>query len=38
MMLDYKKFELYGKTVFEKGVVKPPYSQPSIMQDDSCFL
>lgn len=38
MVIDYKKFELYGKTVFEKAVIKPPFSKPNIMQDEACFL
>jgi AraC-like DNA-binding protein len=38
MIIDYKKFELYGKTVFEKAVIKPPFSKPHIMQDEACFL
>lgn len=38
MIIDYKKFELYGKTVFEKAVIKPPFSKPNIMQDEACFL
>jgi AraC-like DNA-binding protein len=38
MIFDYKKFELYGKIVFEKAVIKPPFSKPNIMQDEACFL
>lgn len=38
MVIDYKKFELYGKTVFEKAVIKTPFSKPNIMQDEACFL
>lgn len=38
MVIDYKKFELYGKTVFEKAVIQPPFSKPNIMQDEACFL
>ena len=38
MILDYKKFELYGKTVFEKGEVKTPFNMPNILQDEACFL
>src|SRR3990170_6963026 len=38
MILEYKKFELYGKTVFEKAVIKPPFDKPNIMQDEACFL
>ncbi len=38
MVIDYTKFELYGKIVFEKAVIKPPFSKPNIMQDEACFL
>ena len=38
MVIDYKKFELYGKTIFEKAVIKSPFSKPNIMQDEACFL
>lgn len=38
MVIDYKKFELYGKIVFEKAVIRPPFSKPNIMQDEACFL
>ncbi|HMS66625.1 MAG TPA: AraC family transcriptional regulator [Saprospiraceae bacterium] len=38
MILDYKKFELYGKTVFEKAIIKTPFSKPNVMQDEACFL
>ncbi|MBI2273557.1 MAG: helix-turn-helix transcriptional regulator [Bacteroidetes bacterium] len=38
MVIDYKKFELYGKIVFEKAVIRPPFSKPNIMEDEACFL
>lgn len=38
MKIDYHKFELHGKVVFEKGRVKTPYQQPNILQDEACFL
>lgn len=38
MILEYRKFELYNKVVFEKAVIKPPFSKPNIMQDEACFL
>jgi len=38
MIIDHKTFDLYGKMVFEKAVIKPPFSIPNPMLDEACFL
>lgn len=38
MIVDHKTFDLYGKMVFEKAIIKAPFSMPNPMQDEACFL
>lgn len=38
MIIDYKGLELFGKLLFEKAVIKPPYSLPSQMANSACFI
>ena len=37
-MLDHKQFNLYGKKIFEKVIVKPPFRLTNQMPNDACFL
>jgi len=37
-MLDHKQFDLYGKKIFEKVIVKPPFRLTNQMPNDACFL
>lgn len=38
MILDYKKFDLYGKKIFEKIILKPPFRITDELQDEACFM
>lgn len=38
MILDYKVLELHGKPVVEKAILKPPFSLPTNMSNDACFV
>jgi len=38
MILEQKKYYLYGKKIFEKIVVVPPYKKPNPMPNEACFL
>ncbi len=38
MIVDHKTFDLYGKMVFEKAIIKAPFSVPNPMPDEACFL
>lgn len=38
MIIDHKTFDLYGKMVFEKAIIKAPLSVPNPMPDEACFL
>ena len=38
MIIDHKTFDLYGKMVFEKAIIKAPFSVPNPMPDEACFL
>ncbi|MDD2791668.1 MAG: AraC family transcriptional regulator [Sediminibacterium sp.] len=37
MILSHKKYELFGKLVFEKLVIKPPFQKSNIMPNEACF-
>ncbi len=38
MIIDHKTFDLYGKMVFEKAIIKAPFSVPNPMPNEACFL
>lgn len=38
MILDHRKIELFGKMLFEKAVIKPPFKKPNPMSNEACFL
>lgn len=38
MIIEHKTFDLYGKKVFVKAVIKPPLTMPNPMLDEACFL
>lgn len=38
MIIDYKRIDLFGKMLFEKAVIKPPFKKPNPMPDEACFL
>ncbi|MDP1676195.1 MAG: AraC family transcriptional regulator [Bacteroidota bacterium] len=38
MILQHKQFDLYGKKIFEKILLKPPFRVNNQMPDDACFL
>lgn len=38
MILDYKRFDLYDKVIFEKAVMMPPFKPPGNMPNEACFL
>ncbi|OJJ20155.1 hypothetical protein BKI52_16925 [marine bacterium AO1-C] len=38
MVLDYRHIELFGKKIFEKVVVTPPFKNPNPLQDEACLL
>lgn len=38
MIIDYKKYELFGKPLLEKMTLTPPFKMPNSMPDKACFL
>jgi AraC-like DNA-binding protein len=38
MVIEHKSFELYGKMVFERAVLRTPFTVPNPMPDEACFL
>ena len=38
MIIDYKRIDLFGKLLFEKAVIKPPFKIDVPMPDEACFL
>lgn len=38
MILEHQTFDLYGKMVFERAVLKTPFTVPNPMPDEACFL
>ncbi len=38
MLIDHKKYDLFGKTVLQKVVIKPPFTFTFPMTDNACFL
>ena len=38
MIIDHKKFDLFGKMAFEKAIVVPPFTMPTRMPNEACFF
>lgn len=38
MVLEHKSIRLFGKMVFEKATIHPPFKKPYPMQDEACFV
>lgn len=38
MVLGHKQYELFGKLIFEKVVIQPPFQRIVVMPDQACFL
>ncbi|MFY0689207.1 MAG: helix-turn-helix transcriptional regulator [Cyclobacteriaceae bacterium] len=38
MILDHQKFDLFGKMLFEKAIIEPPFYKSNHMHDEACFL
>ena len=38
VILEHRTYDLYGKVLFEKAVIAPPFRLPTLMSDSACFL
>jgi AraC-like DNA-binding protein len=38
MIVERKRYELFGKKIFEKLIIKSPFKIPNPMPDEACFL
>ncbi|WP_420320352.1 helix-turn-helix domain-containing protein [Flagellimonas sp.] len=38
MILDYRNIDLFGKLLFEKVLLKPPFKKQNAMSNEACFL
>lgn len=38
MVLYHKTYELFGKVLFERAIIRPPFKRPTSMADEACFL
>ena len=38
MVTDYKKIDLFGQTLIQKVILKPPFEFPFPVSDNACFL
>lgn len=38
MIHEYKRIDLFGKMLFEKVILTPPFRKPHPMEDEACFL
>lgn len=38
MILEHKKYELFGKILFEKMIIIPPFKKNTMLSDEACFL
>lgn len=38
MIVEYKRIDLFGKMLFEKAIIRPPFSKPNPMPNEACFL
>ena len=38
MIIEHKKYDLFGKMIFEKAVITPPFQKSNTMPDEACFF
>lgn len=38
MIISHKRYDLFGKMIFEKAIIKPPFKKPNPMPNEACFL
>jgi AraC family transcriptional regulator, exoenzyme S synthesis regulatory protein ExsA len=38
MILEHKKYDLFGKMIFEKAIIEAPFKKPNLMLNEACFL
>lgn len=38
MIIEYKTIELFGKMLFERVILIPPFKKPNAMSNEACFL
>ncbi len=38
MIIEYKTLDLFGKMVFERVILEPPFKKPSPLPDEACML
>lgn len=38
MILEHRQFKLYDKMIFERAILKAPFTVPNAMPDEACFL
>ncbi|MBI3195638.1 MAG: helix-turn-helix transcriptional regulator [Ignavibacteriae bacterium] len=38
MIIEHKQFDLFGKMLFEKVILIPPFKKPNPMPNEACFL
>ena len=38
MILEHKTYTLFGKMIFEKAIIQPPFQKTNIMPDEACFF
>lgn len=38
MIVDHHQIDLFGKILFERAVIKPPFKKPNPMSNEACFL
>lgn len=38
MILEHKEYELFGKMIFEKVILTPPFQKSNTMPEEACFF
>ncbi len=38
MIIDHRQIDLFGKMLFERAVIQPPFKKPNPMPNEACFL
>lgn len=38
MILEHKRYDLFGKMIFERAIIEPPFKKPNPMSNEACFL
>jgi AraC-like DNA-binding protein len=38
MILEHKTYTLFGKMIFEKAIIQPPFQKTNIMPDEACYF